>query len=72
MQKEQIKRIESLRESRNNEEVNNNLNAITDASYNSENLTPLIIEAAKSYATLGEIVDSMKIVFGEWEEMAVV
>ena len=68
----QIQRIKSLRKSRNNEEVNRNLKAITDASYNSENLTPLIIEAAKSYATLGEIVDSMKIVFGEWEEMAVV
>lgn len=72
VQDEQIKRIKSLRESRNNEEVNRNLKSITDASYNSENLTPLIIEAAKSYATLGEIVDSMKIVFGEWEEMAVV
>ena len=39
---------------------------------NSENLTPLIIEAAKSYATLGEIVDSMKVVFGEWEETTVI
>ena len=72
MQDEQIKRIKSLREKRNNKEVNRNLKAITDASYNSENLTPLIIEAAKSYATLGEIVDSMKIVFGEWEETAVI
>ena len=33
---------------------------------------PLIIDAAKSYATLGEIVDSMKVVFGEWEESAVI
>ena len=72
MQDEQIKRIKSLRKSRNNEEVNRNLKAITDASYNSENLTPLIIEAAKSYATFGEIVDSMKIVFGEWEETPVI
>ena len=31
-------------------------------------LMPLIIEAAKSYATLGEIVDAMKDVFGEWQE----
>ena len=72
MEDEQIKRIQLLRKSRNNKEVNRNLKMITDASTNSENLTPLIIEAAKSYATLGEIVDSMKIVFGEWEEMAVV
>ena len=33
---------------------------------------PLIIDAAKSYATLGEIVDSMKSVFGEWQENPVI
>ena len=31
-------------------------------------LIPLIIDASQSYATLGEIVDSMKAVFGEWNE----
>ena len=35
-------------------------------------LIQYIINAAKSYATLGEIVDSMKVVFGEWKETAVV
>ena len=35
--------------------------------FNNENI---IIESAKLYATLGEIVDSMKTVFGEWEESA--
>ena len=29
---------------------------------------PAIIEAVESYATLGEIVDCMKEVFGEWKE----
>ncbi len=29
---------------------------------------PAIIEAVESYATLGEIVDSMKAIFGEWKE----
>ena len=32
---------------------------------------PLIIDAAKSYTTMGEIVDAMKVIFGEWEENAV-
>ena len=31
-----------------------------------------IIDAALSYATLGEIVDSMKEVFGEWRENPVI
>ena len=30
-----------------------------------------IIEAAKVYATMGEIVESMKKEFGEWQESAV-
>ena len=46
--------------------------AITNASTQCENLMPLIIDASKKYATLGEIVESMKVVFGEWEESAVI
>ena len=38
---------------------------------NSRNLLPLIIDAAREYATLGEIVDAMKDIFGEWTEKAV-
>ena len=72
MQDEQINKIKLLRKARNEEEVNLNLQNITNASRLSKNLMPLIIEAAKSYATLGEIVDSMKIVFGEWQETAII
>ena len=32
---------------------------------------PLIINAAKTYATMGEIVIAMKAEFGEWQETAV-
>jgi len=69
---EQIKSLTILRNSRNNNNVDEKLTAITCASRNSENLIPLIVEAAQSYATLGEIVDSMKVVFGEWQEVAVI
>ena len=69
---EQIKSLSILRNSRKNNNVDEKLTAITCASRNSENLIPLIVEAAQSYATLGEIVDSMKVVFGEWQEAAVI
>ena len=69
---EQIKSLSILRNSRKNNNVDEKLTAITCASRNSENLIPLIVEAAQSYATLGEIVDSMKVVFGEWQEVAVI
>ena len=32
---------------------------------------PPIIEAAKAYATMGEIVAAMKEVFGEWQESSI-
>ena len=68
---EQVKRINELRLQRNNDHVHASLSAITDACSKETNLMPLIIDAAKSYTTMGEIVDAMKVVFGEWEENTV-
>ena len=56
----------------NNQLVKEKLQKITDSAKTNENLMPLIIDAALEYATLGEIVDSMKSVFGEWQEKAVI
>ena len=68
---EQVSMLKSLKDSRDNNAVKQSLNAITQAAKNNDNLMPLIIAAAKSYASMGEIVDAMKIVFGEWEENVV-
>ena len=69
VESEQISKIKSVREKRDDKKVMEKLEAITKASSNDEiNLIPLIIDAAKSDATLGEIVDSMKKVYGEWTE----
>ncbi len=69
---EQVQAIQQLKSERNDAEVEEKLEAITAASKTGENLIPLIIDAAKAYATLGELVDSMKVVFGEWQETAVI
>ena len=69
---EQVKRINELRLQRNNDHVHASLSAISDACSKDTNLMPLIIEASKSYATLGEIVDAMKVVFGEWGETSII
>ena len=68
---EQVSMLKSLKDSRDNNAVRQSLKAITEAAKNSDNMMPLIITAAKSYASMGEIVDAMKIVFGEWEENVV-
>jgi methylmalonyl-CoA mutase N-terminal domain/subunit len=72
VEREQIEGLKSLREKRNEETVDAKLKSITDACRTKDNLIPLIIEAGQSHATLGELVTSMKVVFGEWQETAVV
>ncbi len=68
---EQKKSLSDLKNNRDSDKVQISLDRITKAAENGENLMPLIIDAAKSYATMGEIVDSMKLIFGEWQENAI-
>ena len=67
----QKKSIKVLKNERNQQKVHNSLLDIKDAAQGSKNLLPPIIEAAKSLATMGEIVDSLKQEFGEWNETSV-
>jgi methylmalonyl-CoA mutase N-terminal domain/subunit len=67
----QAGRLRKLRAERSNDEVERRLNALRKASTGSENLMPHIFEAVKAYATLGEICDAMRAVFGIYEEVAV-
>ena len=71
VEEEQVLRLKSLKKKRDDKLVKKSLMSITNAANNGENLMPLIIKAAKSYASMGEIVDAMKDVFGEWEENVV-
>jgi|TARA_B100001013_G_scaffold104582_2_gene59544 methylmalonyl-CoA mutase N-terminal domain/subunit len=67
----QRQRLDVIKSSRDESKVQNVLSAIKAACSNQENLMPLTIEAAKEYATLGEIIAAMKSEFGEWQESAV-
>ncbi len=68
VEEEQNKRLNTIKSNRNNQDVEESLLKIQECCKSSENLMPSIIKAVESYATLGEIVDSMKEVFGEWQE----
>ena len=72
VQVEQIDELKKIKNTRNNKLVEEKLDKITQASKADTNLMPLIIDAALEYATLGEIVDSMKLVFGDWKEDAII
>ena len=67
----QAERLQKLRAERSNDEVQRRLSALRKAAAGTENLMPFIYEAVKAYATLGEICDSMRAVFGIYEEVAI-
>ena len=68
----QIEKLERLRASRDGVVVRDALDRITQAAAGEENLVPLIMGAVKDSATLGEISDAMRSVWGEHREHVVV
>ena len=67
----QAGRLRELRAARSHDEVARRLDALRRAAAGSENLMPYLYEAAKAYATLGEICDALRAVFGVYEEAAI-
>jgi methylmalonyl-CoA mutase, N-terminal domain len=67
----QGERLRKLRAERSADEVARRLSALRKAAQGTENLMPYIFDAVKSYATLGEICDAMREVFGTYEEIAI-
>ena len=68
VRKQQIERLKSIKEKRNQDDVDRCLKNITTAAQNGKgNLLALAIEAAKSRATLGEISLALEVVFGRYQ-----
>jgi methylmalonyl-CoA mutase N-terminal domain/subunit len=65
-EKKQIDSLNEVRRTRDNREVAQRLKSLEQAARNSENTMPHLIEAAKAYATLGEMMDVFRDVFGEY------
>ena len=66
--KRQIDRLAALRDERDNGRVGQTLDRLRLACQGTENTMPFILDAVRSYATLGEIVSVMKDVFGIYQE----
>jgi methylmalonyl-CoA mutase N-terminal domain/subunit len=64
----QVAKLAALRERRDNEQVQQKLHALAQGAATTTNLMPLIIDAVEAYATLGEISNAMRHVFGEQRE----
>ena len=71
VQKQQVKRLSELKQSRNQKAVEDSLAEIKQAAVDGKNLMPVFLKAAQNYVTLGEMVGELKEVFGTYEETAV-
>lgn len=66
IRQEQINKIQQLKSERNNKLVDEKLENLKEAAQGDKNLMPFILEAVEEYATLGEIADVLRSVFGEY------
>ena len=64
----QVSRLEELRQTRDSGAVGQALDKLKIACQGTENTMPYILDAVRSYATLGEIIDVMRNVFGTYQE----
>jgi methylmalonyl-CoA mutase N-terminal domain/subunit len=65
---EQVRRLNAVHEKRDEAEVKEKLGTLREKADGTENLMPYLIEAVKVYATVGEIADVFREVFGEFDE----
>ncbi|MEI6817858.1 MAG: methylmalonyl-CoA mutase family protein [Bacteroidota bacterium] len=63
----QIDKLNKVKAERNNEQVVASLKKLKEAAQGNENLMPAILQAVECYASLGEIADTMRLVFGEFK-----
>jgi len=72
VERQQIERLRAVRASRSEESWRAALDAVAEAARDGRNLIPPIVAAVEAKATLGEISDAMRVVFGEYQETATV
>ena len=72
IERAQVARLNALRAKRDLARVKMALVGLQQRAASAENLLPAILSAVEAYATVGEISDSLRRVFGEYQESVVV
>ncbi len=72
LEPKQVERLQALRAKRNAETWQAAIQAVEDTARSGENLMPRILAAVEAYATVGEISDAMRKVYGEYKEAVVI
>jgi methylmalonyl-CoA mutase N-terminal domain/subunit len=68
----QLAKLDRLRQERDNGEVGRTLDRLRDAARGSHNTMPALLDAVRAYATVGEMCDALREVWGEYEERATI
>jgi methylmalonyl-CoA mutase, N-terminal domain len=68
----QLRKLNELRSRRDNARVQAALGALRDGARGSANTMPLLIDAVRAYATIGEMCDALRDVWGEYEETPII
>ena len=68
----QLRRLEELRATRDNDQVRRSLDALADTARGRGNTMYPMLDCVRAYATVGEMCDALRQVWGEWEEVPVV
>lgn len=71
VEQKQVEGLKRLRQERDNRRVKEALNKVSSVAGRDENIMPVLIEAVKAYATLGEMSDALRDVFGEYREPSI-
>ena len=69
---QQLAKLETLKRTRDQARVDRALAALKAGAAGTANTMPLLIEAVRAYATVGEMCDALREVWGEWEETPVI
>lgn len=69
-EKKQIDQLKNTRKKRNQEETDRALEKVKEAARNNENTIPALIEAVRMYATVGEMADALREVYGVYSDPA--
>ncbi len=72
VERSQLSRLQALRKRRDSARVKSALEEIDRHARSSDNLMPAILAAVESYATVGEISDTLRQAFGEYQESVVI
>ena len=72
IEKQQKEFVRHIRQTRNNELVKQKLDELERAAREDRNLVPFVLEAVKAYATEGEIMNTLKKVYGTFREVVVI